>query len=73
MFIRMKQINEMRMLPSMASALVAHIYEKNLPVSLQVGRKDYTGMIPVIARYEAEYDETFNRILTDIAHKLKGL
>lgn len=73
MFTRMKRINVMRMLPPMASALVAHIYEKNLPVSLQVGRKDYTGMIPVIAKYEADYDEIFNRILTDIAHKLKGL
>lgn len=63
----------MRMLPPMASALVAHVYENNLPVSLQVGRKDHTGMIPVIARYEAGYDGRFNRILTNVVRNLKEL
>ena len=69
----MERNNVMRIPPPMVSALVAHTYENALPVSLQVGRKDHTGMVPVTAGYETGYDEKFIRILVDIARNLKGL
>ena len=45
----------MRLVPPLASALVAQVYESKLPVSLIIHRKDHTGMIPVTAEYEDGY------------------
>ena len=46
----------MRLVPPLASALVAQVYESKLPVSLIIHRKDHTGMIPVTAEYEDGYN-----------------
>lgn len=63
----------MRLVPPLASALVAQVYESKLPVSLTIHRKDHTGMIPVTAEYEDGYNDTFDQLVTDVARKLKDL
>lgn len=62
--------NKMRMLPSFASALVAHAYNNNFPVSLIVSRRDYTGMIPVTAFYEDS--AMFDRLINEAKQKIKN-
>ena len=61
-----KRTDEMRLVPPLASALVA-------PVSLIIHRKDHTGMIPVTAEYEDGYNDAFDQLVTDVARKLKAL
>ncbi len=57
------------LLPPVASALVAQVYENNLPISLFVSRKNYIGMIPIIAVYE---DTTmFDKMIDEIEQNLK--
>ena len=61
------------LVPPLASALVAQVYESKLPVSLIIHRKDHTGMIPVTAEYEDGYNDAFDQLVTDVARKLKSL
>ncbi len=68
-----KRTDEMRLVPPLASALVAQVYESKLPVSLIIHRKDHTGMIPVTAEYEDGYNDAFDQLVTDVARKLKAL
>ena len=63
----------MRLVPPLASALVAQVYESKLPVSLIIHRIDNTGMIPVTAEYEDGYNDAFDQLVTDVARKLKAL
>lgn len=62
-------INKMRLLPPLASALVAQVYNNNLPVSLFISQKDYTGMIPIIAIYEDSL--MFDKVINEIRAKLE--
>ena len=68
-----KRTDERRLVPPLASALVAQVYERKLPVSLIIHRKDHTGMIPVTAEYEDGYNDAFDQLVTDVARKLKAL
>lgn len=63
----------MRLVPPLASALVAQVYEKNLPISFTISKKDHTGMIPVTATYEDTDAVMFDKLLTHVAQNLKGL
>ena len=60
----------MILVPPLASALVAQVYESKLPISLIIHRKEHTGMIPVTAEYEVGYNDAFDQLLTDVARKL---
>lgn len=62
-------INKMRLLPPLASALVAQVYNNNLSVSLFISQKDYTGMIPIIAIYEDSL--MFDKVINEIRAKLE--
>ena len=68
-----KRTKEMILVPPLASALVAQVYESKLPISLISNRKEHTGMIPVTAEYEVGYNDAFDQLLTDVARKLKVL
>lgn len=68
-----KRTKEMILVPPLASALVAQVYESKLPISLIILRKEHTGMIPVTAEYEVGYNDAFDQLLTDVARKLKVL
>lgn len=68
-----KQINVMRLASPLASALVAQVYERNLPISFVIRRKDCTGLLPVIAAYEEAEAVMFDKLLNDVARNLKGL
>lgn len=67
-----KRTDEMRLVPPLASALVAQVYESKLPVSLIIHRKDHTGMIPVTAEYEDGYNDAFDQLVTDVARKIES-
>ena len=68
-----KRTKEMILVPPLASALVAQVYESKLPISLIIHRTEPTGMIPVPAEYEVGYNDAFDQLLTDVARKLKVL
>ena len=59
----------MRLVPPLASALVAQVYESKLPVSLIIHRKEHSAMIPVTAEYEDGYNDAFDQLVTDVARK----
>jgi|GEM_PF-5330870 len=56
-------VSNMRMLPPIASALVAHVWDKNLPVSLIIHRKDNSGMVPVTAKCDEEFSDKIHVFL----------